>query len=181
VWPSGDGSRIYVGLENADALAAIDTATNTVIANIPIGQAPQAIAYVPGVAPDPDDRQNLQPLGVAGQVAHLALATRDERDGKAPTSVSLFDQGLIQVLQASVTGLEPKQKYVLALADRVDGSGSLQPLAAFMTNPAGSAIVNATGPIRQIVNDSATSERRYLVIAPGDPTKFGEAVQVQTR
>jgi YVTN family beta-propeller protein len=181
VWPSGDGSRIYIGLENADALAAIDTATNTVIANIPIGQAPQAIAYVPNAAPNPDDRQNLQPLGVAGQVAHLALATRDEKDGKAPTSVSLFDQGLIQVLQASVTGLEPKQKYVLALADRVDGSGSLQPLAAFMTNPAGSAIVNATGPIRQIVNDPATSERRYLVIARGDATTFGEAVQVQTQ
>src|SRR5712672_974203 len=106
VWPSGDGSRIYVGLENGDALAAIDTATNTVIANIPIGQAPQAIAYVPGAAPDPDDRQNLQPLGVAGQVAHLALAARDQKDGKAPTSVSLFDQGLIQVLQASVTGLD---------------------------------------------------------------------------
>jgi YVTN family beta-propeller protein len=181
VWPSGDGSRVYVGLENADALAAIDTATNTVIANIPIGQAPQAIAYVPGAAPDPDDRQNLQPLGVAGQVAHLALATRDEKDGKTPTSVSLFDQGLIQVLQASVTGLEPKQKYVLALADRVDGSGPLQPLAAFMTNPAGSAIVNATGPIRQIVQDPATSERRYLVIAPGDATTFGKAVQVQAR
>ena len=48
VWPSGDGTRIYVGLENADALAAIDTATNKVVANIPIGQAPQAIAYVPG-------------------------------------------------------------------------------------------------------------------------------------
>jgi len=181
VWPSGDGSRIYVGLENADALAAIDTATNTVIANIPIGQAPQAIAYVPNAAPNPDDLQNLQPLGVAGQVAHLALAARDQKDGKAPTSVSLFDQGLIQVLQASVIGLEPKQKYVLALADRVDGSGSLQPLAAFMTNPAGSAIVNATGPIRQIVNDPATSERRYLVIAPGDATKFGEVVQVQTQ
>jgi YVTN family beta-propeller protein len=37
----------------ADALAAIDTATNTVIANIPIGQAPQAIAYVPNAAPNP--------------------------------------------------------------------------------------------------------------------------------
>ena len=71
IWPSGDGTRIYVGLENADALAAIDTATNTVVANIPIGQAPQAIAYVPGAAPNPDDRQNLQSLGVAGQVAHL--------------------------------------------------------------------------------------------------------------
>jgi len=181
VWPSGDGSRIYVGLENADALAAIDTATNTVIANTPIGQAPQAIAYVPNAAPNPDDRQNLQPLGVAGRVSHLALAAKDAKDGQAPTSVSLFDQGLIQVLQASVTGLEPKHKYVLALADRADGGGSLQPLAAFMTNPAGSAIVNATGPIRQIVHDPATSERRYLVIAPGDATTLGEAVQLQTR
>ena len=71
VWPSGDGSRIYVGLENDDALAAIDTATNKVIANIPIGQAPQAIAYVPNAAPDPDDRQNLQ-------------AARRRRPGRAP-------------------------------------------------------------------------------------------------
>jgi len=182
VWPSGDGSRIYVGLENADELAAIDTATNLVIASIPIGQAPQAIAYVPNATPDPDSRQNLQPLGVAGQTAHLALRPKDgSKDGQAPTSVSLFDQGLIQVLQASVTGLTPKQKYVLALADHTDGSGSLEPLAAFMTNPAGSAIVNATGPIRQIVNGPASTDRRYLVIVPGDAAKFGEAVQVQTQ
>src|SRR5712692_8294978 len=126
VWPSGDGSRVYVGLENNDALTAIDTATNQVIATIPIGQAPQAIAYVPDAAPNPDDRQNLQSLGVAGQVAQLALAPKAASEGvKAPTSVSLFDQGLIQVLQAAVTGLEPKQKYVLALANQADGGGSL--------------------------------------------------------
>jgi hypothetical protein len=63
----------------------------------------------------------------------------------------------------------------------MDGGGPLQPLAAFMTNPAGSAIVNAIGPIRQIVHDPKSSERRYLVIAPGDATTFGEAVQVQAR
>ncbi|MCC8940700.1 YncE family protein [Bradyrhizobium sp. Arg68] len=181
VWASGDGTRIYVGLENADALAAIDTATNKVIANIPIGQAPQAIAYVPNAAPDPDDRQNLQSLGVAGQAAHLTLAPKKQAKGdKPPTSVSLFDQGLSQVLQASVTGLEPKQHYVLALADKADGSGGLEPLAAFMTNPAGSAIVNAAGPIRQIVQSSTKAERRYLVIAPGEPSKLGAVVQVQT-
>src|SRR5262249_53135923 len=150
VWPSGDGTRIYVGLENADALAAIDTSTNKVIANIPIGQAPQAIAYVPNAAPHPDDRQNLQDLGVAGRVAHLGLAPKSGKEDRPATSVSLFDQGLIQVLQASVTGLAPKQKYVLALAERADGGGAIEPLAAFMTNPAGSAIVNAAGPIRQI-------------------------------
>ena len=181
IWPSGDGTRIYVGLENADALAAIDTATNKVVANIPVGQAPQAIVYVPGAAPNPDDRQNLQSLGVAGQVAHLTLGARAEAKGeKPPTSVSLFDQGLIQVLQASVTGLQPKQRYVLALADKNDGTGSVQPLAAFMTNPAGSAIVNAVGPIRQIVQNAVPAERRYLVIAPGEPAKFGDAVQIQT-
>ena len=180
IWPSGDGTRIYVGLENADALAAIDTAANKVIANIPVGQAPQAIVYVPGAAQNPDDRQNLQDLGVAGQVAHLTLGARAEAKGKMPpTSVSLFDQGLIQVLQASVTGLQPKQRYVLALADQIDGTGRLQPLAAFMTNPAGAAIVNATGPIRQIVQNSTAAERRYLVIAPGEPSKYGDAVQVQ--
>lgn len=180
VWPSGDGTRVYIGLENDDALAAIDTATNTVVATIPVGQAPQAIAYVPNAA-GPDDRQNLQALGTAGQVAHLSLAPKSAPGSAKPaTSVSLFDQGLSQVLQASVTGLEPRQRYVLALADQANGDGSVQPLAAFMTNPAGSAIVNAAGPIRQIVQGFAGSERRYLVIAPGDASKFGEAVQVQT-
>jgi YVTN family beta-propeller protein len=182
VWPSGDGKRVYVGLENADALAAIDTTTNAVIANIPIGQAPQAIAYVPNAAPNPDDRQNLQPLGVAGQVAHLVLAPKNgAKDGKPPTSVSLFDQGLIQILQASVTGLQPRQKYVLALAEQEDGSGPLQPLAAFMTNPAGSAIVNAVGPIRQIVDQTAKADKRYLVIASGEAAMPGEIVQIEAR
>ncbi len=63
---------------------------------------------------------------------------------------------------------------------RATEAAPLEPLAAFMTNPAGSAIVNAIGPIRQIVQNSATAERRYLVIAPGEPAKFGDAVQVQS-
>jgi len=184
VWPSGDGTRMYVGLENADALAAIDTLTNKVIATIPIGQAPQALNYVSNAVPEGDGTQGLQPLGIAGQAAHLSLvpATTGARmTGKAPTSVSLFDQGLTQVLQASVTGLAPQQPYVLALAARPDGSGPLEPLSAFMTNPAGSAIVNAVGPIRQIVQGDAKAERRYLVIAPGTADKPGRPVQVQAQ
>jgi YVTN family beta-propeller protein len=98
VWPSGDGARIYVGLENDDALAAIDTLTNKVIATIPIGQAPQAIVYVPNAVADGNGTSNLQPLGVAGETAHLALAPvvtqgRDRDQRSPPTSVSLFDRG----------------------------------------------------------------------------------------
>src|SRR5262249_6669680 len=92
VWPSGDGSRVYVGLENADALAAIDTLTNKVIANIPIGQAPQALVYVPNAVPEGGGTQNLQPLGIAGEAAHLALRRAGDSNGQAVTSVSLFEQ-----------------------------------------------------------------------------------------
>ena len=181
IWPSGDGSRVYVGLENADAVIAIDTLTNKVIATSSVGQAPQAIAYVSGAVPEGEGAQNLQSLGVAGEVAQLRLA--GSSGGKAgvdaSTSVSLFDQGLTQVLQAAVVGLEPKQAYVLALANHADGSGALEPLADFTTNPAGAAIVNATGPIRQVVQGEWKTIRRYLVIARGNSAKPGSVVQVQ--
>ena len=128
VWPSGDGTRVYVGLENADALTAIDTLTNRVIATSPIGQAPQAIAYVSNAVPEGDGLQNLQPIGLAGMVTHFELAALGKPDGsaQAPTSVSLFDQGLTQVLEASVTGLQPKQPYVLALSSEPSGGGALE-------------------------------------------------------
>lgn len=116
LWPSGDGTRVYVGLEGAAEMAAIDTLTNKVIANIPIGQAPQAVTYVPDAVPAGDDGiANLQPLGLAGETAHIALGHPGAAKGqKAPTSVALYNQGLSQILEASVTGLEPGKPYVLA-------------------------------------------------------------------
>jgi YVTN family beta-propeller protein len=275
LWPSGDGTRMYVGIENEDRLTAIDTLTNTVIANVPIGQAAQAVNYVSNAVPEGDGMQGLQPLGAAGQSAQLTLSAAGTQalnggtsaagagaanaqassgepsastgrpngttrvakpnaradaagagavgaagtahaagavsaqassgepsasterpngttrvakpnagaasaGGSAPTSVSLFDQGLLQVLQASVTGLEPKHPYVLALASEKNGTGNVQPLAAFNTNPAGAAIVNALGPIRQVVRGEQSAPRRYLVIAPGTPDSMGAPVQIQT-
>ena len=178
IWPSGDGTRVYVGLENQDAMAAIDTLENRVIATVPIGQAAQAVTYVPGAAAPDGGRDGLQPLGLTGEAAHVVLAAPDA--GPA-TSVSLFDQGLVQVLQAAVTQLEPKSPYVLALATSPDGGGQLQPLVGFTTNPAGGAIVNTDGPIRQLVGATVLGPRRYLVIAPGQPDKMGVPVQIQSR
>jgi hypothetical protein len=142
----------------------------------PLGQRPQALTYVPDSSPD-GSALNLQPLGLAGMAFHLSLASPGWHSGSSPTSVALFDQGLTQVLEASVTGLAPKQAYVLALSTRADGSGPLQSLASFTTNPAGAAIVNAVGPIRQVIQGGGDDvPRRYLVIAGADG---GTAVQVQ--
>jgi YVTN family beta-propeller protein len=178
IWPSGDGTRVYVGLENDDALAVIDTATRSVLANVPIGQAPQGLVYVPNAVAQGAGTQGLSPLGLAGQATHLSLSAVEHKTD-AVSSVSLFDQGLIQVLQASVTGLVPKQAYLLGLSAQPDGSGSIEALSAFMTNPAGAAIVNAIGPIRQLVRDNVAPVRRYLVIATGSAEAPGPVVQVQ--
>jgi YVTN family beta-propeller protein len=182
LWPSGDGTRIYVGLENDDAITAIDTQTHRVVATVNVGQAPQAVVYVPDAVPTGDGLAGLQPLGVAAQAAHLTLVPVGPAKAartQPPTSITLFDQGLLQVLQVAVTGLPPKQPHVLALSDKPDGSGPPEPLAAFTTNPAGAAIVNAVGPIRQVVHSTDPASRRYLVIVSGTPTQLGPPVQVQ--
>ena len=178
IWPSGDGSRMYVGLENAAEMAVIDTQSNTVAATVPIGQAPQAVVYVPRAVPaGSDGTENLKPLGETGMVAHLSLTAAGETTAR--TSVALFDQGLTQVLEASVTGLEPGKSYALALASEADGSGHLQPLANFKANPAGAAIVNAVGPIRQIVEEEDPAARRFLIVAEVTGGQLGAPVQIQ--
>ena len=112
-------------------IAAIDTLQNKVIATIPIGQAPQGVAYIPNAVPQGDGTQGLQPLGLAGKSVQLWMAPAGQNlatGGNAPTSVSLSDQGLVQVLEAAVTGLEPNRPYILALSDEPSGAGVLEPL-----------------------------------------------------
>jgi hypothetical protein len=81
------------------------------------------------------------------------------------------------VLPSSVSawaGQAPAAAYVLALANRADGSDAIEPLATFMTYPAG-----AVGPARRVVQGEADVPRRYLVIAPGSAMAPGKPVQVQ--
>jgi hypothetical protein len=77
-----------------------------------------------------------------------------------------------------VTGLQPKQPYFWRSQPskrwwRAGAAGGIH------DQPAGSAIVNATGPIRQVVQGEDKIERRYLVIAQGTPAKLGPVVQSQ--
>jgi len=112
----------------------------------------------------------------------MPVGAKGSSTANAPTTVALFDQGLLQVLQVSASGLLPRQQYLLGLAATPDGKGAIEGLALFMTNPAGAAIVNAIGQIRQVVSpgDAALGDkRRYLVIAPSKDGKPAELLQVQ--
>jgi YVTN family beta-propeller protein len=177
LWPPGDGTRIYIGLENANAVAAIDTGTNKVVATIPSGQSPQGMVYIPDAVPSDSGTENLSSLGASGQAVHLALGVPGS--AKELTTVAVNNQGLVDLLEAAVTGLEPKSEYVLALAQSPDGSGLLEPIAQFKTNPRGGAIVTPIGPLRRVVQQDAHESRRYLVIAQMVDGKPAIPAQVQ--
>jgi YVTN family beta-propeller protein len=171
---NANGTFAYLTIGGLNEVKVFRTDTFEQVATIPVGNLPHGV-------PEGAGTDNLMPLGVAGQTAHLTLsAVKGAKPGDTPpTSISLFDQGLIQVFQASATGLEPKKPYFVGLSEHADGHGPIQPLAAFMTNPAGSAIVNSVGPIRQLVQTESKTERRYLVIAEGTAAQPGAIVQLQ--
>ena len=95
------------------------------------------------------------------------------------STVTLNNQGLVDLLQAAVTGLAPKKPYLLALANHADGTGELEPLANFMSNPAGAAIVTAIGPLRKASQGNVDHLRRYLVVLSILDGKPNEILQVQ--
>ena len=52
-------------------------------------------------------------------------------------------------------------------------------ISGTVVDPAGAAIVNALGPIRQIVQGESRVQRRYLVVVPGTADDHGAPVQIQ--
>ena len=149
IWGSGDGRRVYVGLENGDAVEAIDALANKVIATIPVGQLPQALVYVPGTPAMPGDTTNLKPLNSEENAAHLEMIA--VRGGStANASVVVNPLGLIDHLQIAASGLEPGKKYRLVLV----GSGETQDLVQLTAGIGGAAIAQALGPLKHAVAGS---------------------------
>jgi YVTN family beta-propeller protein len=172
IWPSGDGSRVYVALENDEMAVAIDTLTNKVMAKIPIGQTTQALVYVPKAVLSGSGAANLMPLGVSGITARLRLEAATSSLPNAQASVAVNSLGQLDLLQVAAEHLMPKSQYQLGLTESGDGSGKLEPLAVFTTQPDGSAIVQAIGPLKKLAAEAGTSAseslRQFLIVTPAN-------------
>ncbi|MFY9797869.1 MAG: DUF302 domain-containing protein [Candidatus Nitrosopolaris sp.] len=101
LWPSGDGTRIYVLLENGDRLVAIDTLTNKVIGSSPIGQGGQAMAYVPNAVPEGNGTQGLQPLGIAGNATHLSITSKPFEEVLASLEAAIGHPDMVEYTKAT--------------------------------------------------------------------------------
>ena len=167
IWPSGDGSRVYVALENGEHCAAIDTVANKVIANIPIGQTTQALVYVPNAVPSGPGTENLMPLGTAANTARLHLEAGGTALPDAQASVAVNSLGLLDLVQIAAKGLAPKESYQVYLAESNQSPfGKLEPLALLKTNPDGGGIVQAIGPLKVLAGNDANSPapQRFLIV-----------------
>jgi YVTN family beta-propeller protein len=190
IWPSGDGSRVYVALENGGMAAVIDTLNNKVIANIPIGQTTQALVYVPNAVPHQsmtsmpggnigveattgvsttNVSENLVPLAEAGNTARLHLQAAGTALPNAQASVAVNSLGLLDLVQIAAEGLTPKSQYQVYLAESDHAPfGKLEPLAVLKTNPDGAGIVQTIGPLKTLVAGAGTTggtpSRRFLIV-----------------
>jgi len=201
LWPSGDGSRMYVGLQLGNAVAVLDTGSNRVLQTIPVGgQAPMALMYVPQAVPAglkaEDASANLvspAEAQAAAQALHIELIPASG-GSKVLSSLTVNNQGFIDSLEAAVTGLKPGQQYVLALADSREGSGDVEPLVSFTGGKDGAASVATFGPFTGMLMRggsgsggssafSKSKQTKFLVIAElngsGRNSKVGSVVQMQ--
>src|SRR6266852_4990597 len=169
IWPSGDGSRLYVAFENGGAAAAIDTLTNKVIPDVPIGQTTQALVYVPSAVPDGAGTENLIPSGEAANIGRLHLEAGGTAFPNAQASAAVNSLGLLDLVEIAAAGLAPKSQYQVYLAESNHAPfGKLEPLAVLKTNPDGAGIVQTIGPLKTLASGAATPagvrSQKFLVV-----------------
>jgi len=167
IWTSDDGSRVYVGLENGDAVDVIDTATNKVIGRVPVGQAPQALVYVSGAAPaGGNGTASLAPRGNPDPVNVRLRAVSGEASGY----VVARNLGMIDSLEVSLFKLKPGTIYSVYV------NGQKTPVASFKTDAKGMASGTAIGPMREVVSSlsSRDAAASRIVVMEGDAAPDGE-------
>ncbi|MFG2500710.1 YncE family protein [Streptomyces sp. NPDC048441] len=141
-WASGDGSRMYVGLEKSDGVDVIDTATHKVIDTIASGQEPQAIVYASRVA-RPGSAANLGRQGL-GQQAHNVPTVLP--DGTAGDDLDPVKGRVLEATVRPVSGLDMIQLQARELkpntvyqAFAVASDGKKTPVRSFPTDANGKA------------------------------------------
>ncbi len=160
IWTSDDSSRIYVGLENGDAVDVIDPSVNKVVAHVPAGQAPQALTFVSNAVTKGKGDSNLVPRVNRDSTTLALKAVKEQGRG----FVVLRNLGLVDALEVNLFKLKPKTTYTVYL------NGGKTPAASFATDPKGTANGTMIGPLRTPSKDGADSgaSDSSIIVMEGD-------------
>jgi YVTN family beta-propeller protein len=163
VWSSGDGTKLYIGLQEGDGVDVIDTRTNQKIAEIPMGQSPQALVYVPDAVPSGAGTDNLVPLAVSRRPRTIELAS-SAANATARVTVWVRSLGPLDGVDVSASGLQPTTTYTLFANI---GEGARWPLATVITDAGGTATL-----VESIAPTVLPDRSRFILVRgtrPDDP------------
>ena len=151
-----DGSKLYVALNGANALGVIDTSTNKLVQQIPVGNAPRQVVLADGgtVAYVSDEGGRPAHSGDATNLSDGTPIVADPSTGAATTgNVSVVDLNAGKETQEIPVGLEPTALYqtgsTLFVANSNDDSismideGTNQVTHTVTTNPVPGAHVGS--------------------------------------
>lgn len=174
IWPSGDGSKVYVGLENGDAVDVIDTKTNTKVTQILSGQAPQALIYaakaVDIASLGPSNTPNLETY-----IPMMPLNFRLTPKGTAPVpgvgggATVRTIEGLDELV-LMLSKLTPLTTYTLYLSDQKSMAINPEAVLSFKTDDEGASEMNAYYEIKLRLTG------RYFMVLKGDKNPAGEII-----
>ena len=135
----------------------IDTAEQKAIAEIPIGQAPQALVFVPGAVPEGAGTENLTPLKEGPENLTLIAEGPRGRDGPAWWARNL---GLVDMIEVSVSKLKPRPSTACSWTGGRARRG-------VQDQRKGAAMASTIGPVRTIgapAEPTAGKEPRLVVV-----------------
>ena len=173
LWPNGDGSKLYVGLENGDALVSIDTKTNTKLTETGSGQAPQALLYVVKAGGGSPGAGNLEAFAPATPVNIRLVPLGTQPVPGVGGGATIRPTEDVDELVLALRQLAPSTQYTLYLSDDKTRLTKPEAVLTFRTDAEGKVEVNAYYQIRLRLPG------RFAVVVRGDKDPAGALTLTQ--
>ncbi|MFH6943531.1 YncE family protein [Flavobacterium sp. FlaQc-50] len=165
LWSSPDGKFLYVGLEFADKVQAINTETMTALPPVQIGQSPQALVYAANAVSDANNNVGLKPLNDVKATQVIELKSVND-NAKSYGTLAVRSIGLADLVEQSFTSLQPNKPYTLALTKslKVPYNADYE-INTFTSNEIGKYAGQSTGLIKKNNNNSeGNSDYKHVIL-----------------
>ena len=164
LWSSPDGKLLYVGLEFADEVQAINTETMTALPPVHIGQSPQALVYAADAVSDANNKVGLKPLNDVKSTQVIELKTANGND-KSFGTLAVRSIGLADLVEQIFTSLPPNKSYTLALTKSLKAPYKADyEINTFTTDAKGKYSGQSTGLIKTVSSSEANADYKHVIL-----------------
>ena len=171
LWASADGKLMYVGLEYADEVQAINLETMQTLDPVKIGQSPQALVYADNAVSDPQNKVNLKPL-YDSAITKIITMKNMGSSNNAIGRLAIRPLGLFDFVEQIFTNLKPLGNYTLAFSFSENEPYSLDyEINSFKTDENGKYAGQSTGLVRSVEKNINPTAYKHIVVIDNETHK----------